>query len=362
MEAFDVRAPQRCSWQQRRSGLAATRFFPLARARVPRGGAAQERGAPPARRQGHRRGDIWDNDLVTGRQEWYGATEALLGYPAHQSAKAAWWEERVHPDDRWRVLSSLETLYASSADTWSEEYRFRRADGSYATVIDRGCVVRDVVGRAVRMVGAIADVTERRRIEAELRESEELFRATFEAAAVGMAHVAPDGRWLRINRKLCEISGYSREELLRLTFLDLTPQEDLEESRGRVRRVLEGRLGPYTVERRYVRKGGSRVWVDLSVSPVRGGSGAPSYFICVARDITERKLAELVPDPLTCREMEVLRLVVAGRKNPQIANDLRHSLGTVKLDVQRLIRKLGVENRKQAAARAVKIGLISPAG
>lgn len=304
---------------------------------------------------------IWDNDLLTGKQEWAGATEALFGYPPHEGSKGEWWEERIHPEDRERVLSSLDTVLDSGGgEAWTEEYRFRRADGTYATVVDRGYVVRDEKGKAVRMVGSMADVTERRRWEAKLRESEERFRITFERAAVGMAHVAPDGRWLRINDRLYEISGYGREELLGRTFLDLTLPEDLEGSIDRMRRMLEGKLGPYSMERRYVCKDGSCVWVNLSVSLVRKPDGEPDYLICVAEDITERKIAELVRDPLTPREMEILREVVEGHTNPRIARNLSYSLGTVKLELEHIIAKLAVKNRKQAAARAVEIGLLAP--
>jgi DNA-binding NarL/FixJ family response regulator len=128
----------------------------------------------------------------------------------------------------------------------------------------------------------------------------------------------------------------------------------------RVRGILEGRLGPYAGERRYVREDGSRVWAKLTFSPVRRSSGEPDYFICVVEDVTPRKLKELVPDPLTPREIEILRLVAAGRTNPEIARCLAHSLGTVKLCVQRIIAKLGVECRAQAAAWAIEIGLIPP--
>lgn len=225
---------------------------------------------------------IWDNDLVTGKQEWDGATEALFGYPPNRSEDAAWWEERIHPEDKERVLSGLQDVYESETEAWTDEYRFRRADGSYATVLDRGHVVRDGNGKPVRMVGSMADVTERREWEEKLKESEERFRTTFEQAGVGMAHVAPDGRWIRINDKLCEIAGYSWEELLTMSYLEMTIPEELDESRERVERLLEGKLDSYTVERRYIRKDGWRVWVNLSVSLVRKSSGEPDYFACVA--------------------------------------------------------------------------------
>lgn len=150
---------------------------------------------------------IWDNNLLSGEQEWDGATEELFGYPPHRAKTGAWWEGRIHSDDREWVLSGLAAMLSGGAESWEEEYRFRRADGSYASVLDRGRVVRDAGGEAVRMVGSMRDVTDNRRHQEELRRSEELFRTTFEVAAVGMSHVSPDGRWLRINDKLCEISG-----------------------------------------------------------------------------------------------------------------------------------------------------------
>lgn len=304
---------------------------------------------------------IWDNDLATGRQEWDGATEALFGYPPHEGRSGEWWEERVHPDDRGRVLLGLAAVLEGGGEAWEEEYRFRRADGSYATVVDRGIVLRDGAGRSVRMVGAMADVTERRRQQEEIAAGEERFRTTFEAAAVGMAHLSPDGRWLRVNEKLCEILGYSREELLAMSYLDLALPDDLVAGEERVRKLLDGRTGPYSVERRFLRKDGSRVWVDLSVSVVRAASGGPDHVVCVAEDVTARKIAELVPDPLTPRELVVLRGMAAGRKNAQIAKDLAYGLGTVKLDARNVLAKLGVRDRRQAAARAVDVGLFPPA-
>ena len=146
-----------------------------------------------------------------------------------------------------------------------------------------------VAERTARLEAALGEL---RSNEGRLLESEERFRATFEQAAVGMAHVGADGRWLRVNRKLCDIVGYPREELLDLRFQDITHPENLETDLDHLRRLLAGEIGTYSTEKRYFRKDGSIVWVNLTVSSVRAGTGEPAYFISVVEDISQRKRAE----------------------------------------------------------------------
>ncbi len=136
------------------------------------------------------------------------------------------------------------------------------------------------------------ELAERQRAEELLRESEDRFRATFEQAAVGLAHVAPDGRWLRVNQKLCDILGFTREELLEIAFQDITHPDDLAPDLEAVREMFTGRLAAHVREKRYIRKDGSLVWVEITVSLVRAPSGEPSYFISVTEDISRRRQAE----------------------------------------------------------------------
>lgn len=128
--------------------------------------------------------------------------------------------------------------------------------------------------------------------EVALRDGAERLRATFEQAAVGIAHVAPDGRWLRVNQKLCDIVGYRHEELLAGRFQDITHPDDLDADLRFVARLLAGEIATYAMEKRYRRKDGSVVWVNLTVSLVREASGAARYFISVIEDISERKRTE----------------------------------------------------------------------
>jgi PAS domain S-box-containing protein len=128
--------------------------------------------------------------------------------------------------------------------------------------------------------------------EAALHESEERFRSTFEQAAVGIGHIAPDGHWLRANQKLAEITGYSPEELSNLTFQQITHPEDLPVDMAQAAKLAAGELDHYVMEKRYIRKDGSIVWVNRTVSAVRDADGKPKYSISVIEDIHARKIAE----------------------------------------------------------------------
>ncbi len=133
---------------------------------------------------------------------------------------------------------------------------------------------------------------ERQQFVAALEASEARFAATFNQAAVGLSHVAPDGTWLRVNQKLCDIVGYTPDELLTLTFQDLTHPDDLDMDLEYVQQVLNNERDQYGMEKRYIRKDGSLIWINLTVSLVRAADGTPDYFISVIEDISERKHVE----------------------------------------------------------------------
>lgn len=125
--------------------------------------------------------------------------------------------------------------------------------------------------------------------ELALSESEARFRSTFENAAVGIAHVATDGTWLRVNRRVCDIVGYTHDELLQLTFQDITHPEDLDTDLHLLQETIEGKRDNYQIDKRYFRKDGSTVWVNLTVGCVRDEAGEVEYFISVIQDISEQK-------------------------------------------------------------------------
>jgi PAS domain S-box-containing protein len=192
-------------------------------------------------------------------------------------------EDRDEAKDRMRRAEQGEDIPYTEFETVG-------VDGARRTVESRSVGIT-LGGRSAVMV-IRQDISERKKAEEALRESEQRFRTTFEQAAVGVAHVASEGRFLRVNQKLCDIVGYSRDEMLQLTFQDITHPDDLQKDLDYVRQVLADEIPTYSMEKRYYRKDGSIVWVNLTVSLVRGAEGEPKNFISVIEDISDRKRAE----------------------------------------------------------------------
>ena len=163
--------------------------------------------------------------------------------------------------------------------------------------------------RPLRFDGPSAcDTRDRKRIDGAFQQSEARYRAIFENAAVGIALVKPDGSWLQVNDRLRQFLGYSAEEFERLTFQDLTYPEDLAGDLAQVRRVLDGEIDTYDMEKRYIRKDGGMVWAHLTVGCIRARDGAVELFVSVVEDIGARKAAELELQAISERDRIEARL------------------------------------------------------
>jgi PAS domain S-box-containing protein len=138
----------------------------------------------------------------------------------------------------------------------------------------------------------LCQATRKREVARRLVESEQRFRDSFEQAAVGICHVAPDGRFIRINNRLCDMLGYDAEKMSRLTFQEITVQEDLDHDLDLVGQVIRGEIDNYTLDKRYICGNGEITWGRLTVSLVRKEDGEPNYFISVIQDVTGEKVAQ----------------------------------------------------------------------
>jgi two-component system sensor kinase FixL len=161
---------------------------------------------------------IWDLDLIENRIQWTASETAFFGYrDSEEMTSLAWWEERVHPEDRTRVTRSLDAAIAGTQTHWSESYRFLKADGDYADVFDQGFIIRDKGGRAARAVGAMADITQLRRAEAEIRRMQaELIHVSRLSAMGTMASTLAH----ELNQPLTAVSSYIRGSRRRLEHME----------------------------------------------------------------------------------------------------------------------------------------------
>ena len=217
----------------------------------------------------------------------------ILGY-TKEELQALTWQEITHPDDLAASSAYARRIVEGEFPKYHLEKRFLHADGHTVWASLSVSLVRDAEGEPLYFVSQIQDVTERKRAESALRESEQRFRGSFERAATGMALVGTDGRFLRVNRSLCEILGYPERELLEKTFQEITYPDDLEVDLEHLRRLLVGEVRTFQTEKRYLHQDGHVVWALLSVSVVHDEEDEPLYFVSQIQDVTERKKVEKV--------------------------------------------------------------------
>jgi two-component system cell cycle sensor histidine kinase/response regulator CckA len=212
-------------------------------------------------------------------------------------------------------------------------------------------VLKDHLSRLVPAVRRAMDETKKRarfkQVEIDLKASEERFANAFEYAAIGITLVSPDGKFLKVNRALSELVGYSEAELLTRTFQDITHPDDLKADLVNLRQLLAGDVRFYQMEKRYFHKLGHTVTVLLSVSLVRNLQGEPLYFISQIQDISERK--QLEAQFVAAQKMEVIGHLAGG-----VAHDFNNILVVIMGYSDLLITDLGPDNPLHKFAEEIK--------
>lgn len=237
---------------------------------------------------------IWDYDVASGKVFLSDAWLKMLGVPpAPTTATIEELTALVPADDRAGVSAALATALKGPDSAYRVEHRVGTAAGGVIWIVSEGRVVaRGADGRALRMIGTNRDITDRVHDAEALRESEEQFRGAMQNSAIGMAIIGLDGRWQKVNPALCEIVGYSEQELLERTYTDVTHPEDHNVSPERLRGLYDGTQEKLQFEKRYVHKDGHPVWVQVNVSLVRDSAGRPLHLVSQIIDVSERRLTQ----------------------------------------------------------------------
>ena len=280
-------------------------------------------------------------------------TVSLVGRPIMQF---------VHPDDVPVVIERIRNVLKSGEGGGPLEVRFVALD---STVIPAEIVSVPIIFEGQQaFLGLIRDISRRVEMERALRESEEKFGNAFHQSPHGMAFVGPDGSWLKANRALCDMLGYSEEELLQLRISDVTHPEDVSDEVEKLRRLVVGEISSDNRIKRYLRKDGRVIWVSLAVSAVHDAEGAPIYFIGQIQDITRDRemeeqrahaerlagitettiaVAHEMNNVLTVLMMnsELLAEGPSPEEMPEIASEILSASNKIAATVQRL-RRLGV--------------------
>lgn len=239
---------------------------------------------------------IWDWDLATD--------EILLGdnfteHFGHQFKNnnniisATECEMYVHPDDNEKINNRLnQILNNTKINRWNDEYRYLKSDGTYAFVKEKAIIIRNKAGIATRLIGALTDITNEKKLQDKLMNSEKKFKDTFEYSPIGITIADYDGYIIDANEQICKTFGYSKEELKTLTFSDFTHPDDIEIGLKLTQELKANIISFFQLEKRYIHKSGRIVWGNLSASIVRDSNGDFIQFIGQVTDITERKKVE----------------------------------------------------------------------
>jgi PAS domain S-box-containing protein len=266
---------------------------------------------------------IWDWDIKTNALVWNDAVETVFGHRQNRIfPEIQWWYDHIHPDDRERVVAGIHAVIDGGGTSWSDHYRYRRADGKYANVMDRGYIARDASGSAVRMIGAMTDVTEKSRSEAAIRFQAQLLNAVQQAVVATDA----EGQVIFWNSFAEKLYGWTAAEAVGKPIEELTPSPFLREHAEAIADKAaagESWTGEFLVEG----KTGKAFPALLTTSPVRDESGTVLGFVRVSIDLTERRNLEE-------QFRQSQKMDAVGRLAGGIAHDFNNLLTVIRLNTE----------------------------
>ena len=285
---------------------------------------------------------IWDWNIVTNTMFWNKGLSQILGYKViNDTTHDEWWAKRIHPDDKDRVLTNLKVHIDNKIINWKDEYRFLCGDNSYKYLLDRGFLILDENENAVRMIGAMQDVTKQKEEEHHLKLLESVITNTNDSVLITDAHSNdnPGQKIVYVNEAFTKMTGYTKEEVFGKTPRFLQGLKSDRKELNKLSYAIEN-LESCEITMINYKKNGEEFWINLSVSPVSDQKGLVTHWIAIERDVTETKKIDQAVTKAIINTQEEERFQIGGELHDnvnQILAAVLLNLGMTKgksLDVQ----------------------------
>ena len=243
---------------------------------------------------------IWDWKIEEDKLLWNKGIESVFGYKQSKIGKSSnWWFENIHPEDSLRMSVKLYSFIEQKTEKWQDEYRFKCADGSYKFVLDRGFLLKDANGKAVRMIGAIQDVTKQKEEEQRLKLLETVVTQTKDSIIITEAGLNSNKtpKIVYANPSFIEMSGYNSEEIIgQFPNFIISPDFNTKEYEKLIRAIENNEESE--LESISHKKNQEEYWINSSLFPVNNSEGELSHWVIIQRDISDRKKQEVEKEQL----------------------------------------------------------------
>ena len=234
---------------------------------------------------------IWDWNLITNKVFYGDGYFEHFGFDLNNTLNNLGENSNlVHPSDKEKAYNSMKEAISGTNDFWEHEYRHIKSDNTFAIVKDTAYIVRDDKGKALRIIGAMKDITEERKLKDKLQQSEEQFKGAFNHSAAGMALIDAEGFFIETNERLIEITGYSSIEMKSITIHNVIYEKDLKQLLTLMNKLVSKEISKFNTEIRFNHKNKISIWTHISVSLIENST--EKHYICQIIDISDRKRIE----------------------------------------------------------------------
>lgn len=237
---------------------------------------------------------IWDWKIQTDEFVWNKGIQGVFGYKKEDVGNSSnWWFDRIHPEDSLKMSVKLYSFLEQKTERWQDEYRFKCADGSYKYVFDRGFLLKDIDGKAIRMIGAIQDVTKQKEEEQRLKLLETVITQTKDAVVITDTDISenPIPNIIFVNQAFSKMTGYKPKEVIGKSPIMFTGAKSDTTELQKLTEAIKNYQECF-IETVSYKKNGEEYWVNFSMIPVTNKEGEHSHWISIQRDVTKEKNQE----------------------------------------------------------------------